>query len=86
MPGRFADALAEAASCLATIREHGVGLYYGAALIDIRSQSQCAADGVAPDAIWIARNVLEWRCVRAVKRATAAWRAAGAGRDAATSG
>lgn len=34
----------------------------GAVLIDIRSESQRAADGVVPDAIWIARNVLEWRC------------------------
>lgn len=34
----------------------------GALLIDIRSESQRAADGVVPDAIWFARNVLEWRC------------------------
>ncbi len=34
----------------------------GALLIDVRSESQCAADGVVPGAIWIARNVLEWRC------------------------
>ncbi len=33
-----------------------------AVLIDIRSESQRAADGVVPGAIWIARNVLEWRC------------------------
>jgi rhodanese-related sulfurtransferase len=34
----------------------------GAVLVDIRSESQRAADGVVPDAIAIARNVLEWRC------------------------
>jgi rhodanese-related sulfurtransferase len=34
----------------------------GALLLDIRSESQRAADGVVPDAIWFARNVLEWRC------------------------
>ena len=33
----------------------------GAVLIDIRSDSQIAADGTIPDAIVIARNVLEWR-------------------------
>ena len=34
----------------------------GALLIDIRSESQRAADGIVPDAVWFARNVLEWRC------------------------
>jgi rhodanese-related sulfurtransferase len=34
----------------------------GALLIDIRSESQRAADGQVPDAVWFARNVLEWRC------------------------
>ena len=34
----------------------------GALLIDIRSESQRAADGIVPDAIWLERNVLEWRC------------------------
>jgi rhodanese-related sulfurtransferase len=34
----------------------------GALLIDVRSESQRAADGIVPDAIWFARNVLEWRC------------------------
>ena len=33
----------------------------GAVLIDIRSDSQIAADGVVPGALLIARNVLEWR-------------------------
>lgn len=34
----------------------------GALLIDIRAESQRGADGIVPDAIWLARNVLEWRC------------------------
>ena len=34
----------------------------GALMIDIRTESQRAADGIVPDAIWFARNVLEWRC------------------------
>ena len=33
----------------------------GALLIDIRSDSQRAADGTVPEAVFIARNVLEWR-------------------------
>ncbi|HEX7300366.1 MAG TPA: rhodanese-like domain-containing protein [Solirubrobacteraceae bacterium] len=34
----------------------------GALLIDIRSESQRAADGVVPGSVFVARNVLEWRC------------------------
>src|SRR4051812_47436388 len=34
----------------------------GALLIDIRSESQRAADGIVPDAVYFPRNVLEWRC------------------------
>ena len=33
----------------------------GATLIDIRSDSQVARDGVVPGAVVVARNVLEWR-------------------------
>jgi rhodanese-related sulfurtransferase len=33
----------------------------GATLIDIRSESQIAEDGLIPGALVIARNVLEWR-------------------------
>jgi rhodanese-related sulfurtransferase len=33
----------------------------GATLIDIRADSQIARDGTIPDALVIARNVLEWR-------------------------
>lgn len=34
----------------------------GAVLVDIRSDSQRARDGIVPGAMFIARNVLEWRC------------------------
>jgi rhodanese-related sulfurtransferase len=34
----------------------------GALLIDIRSESQRAEDGVVPGSLFVARNVLEWRC------------------------
>jgi rhodanese-related sulfurtransferase len=33
----------------------------GATLIDIRSETQIAQDGVVPEALRIRRNVLEWR-------------------------
>jgi rhodanese-related sulfurtransferase len=33
----------------------------GAVLVDIRSDSQRAADGVIPEAEFVPRNVLEWR-------------------------
>jgi rhodanese-related sulfurtransferase len=33
----------------------------GALLVDIRAESQRARDGVVPQAVFIARNVLEWR-------------------------
>jgi rhodanese-related sulfurtransferase len=34
----------------------------GAVLVDIRSDLQRAHDGLMPGAVFIARNVLEWRC------------------------
>src|SRR5215217_2807682 len=34
----------------------------GAVIIDVRSDSQRAADGAVPGAIHHPRNVLEWRC------------------------
>lgn len=34
----------------------------GALLIDIRSESQRADDGTVPGSVFVARNVLEWRC------------------------
>jgi rhodanese-related sulfurtransferase len=33
-----------------------------ALLLDIRSESQRASDGLVPDALYVPRNVLEWRC------------------------
>jgi rhodanese-related sulfurtransferase len=36
-------------------------IHSGAILIDIRADSQIAADGVVPGAIVVPRNVLEWR-------------------------
>jgi rhodanese-related sulfurtransferase len=36
-------------------------MHRGAALIDIRGDSQIARDGTIPGALVIARNVLEWR-------------------------
>jgi rhodanese-related sulfurtransferase len=33
----------------------------GGALVDIRAESQRARDGVVPGAVFIPRNVLEWR-------------------------
>jgi rhodanese-related sulfurtransferase len=34
----------------------------GALLIDIRTEAQRRDDGTVPEAIWLGRNVLEWRC------------------------
>jgi rhodanese-related sulfurtransferase len=34
----------------------------GAVLVDIRAESQRASDGQVPGAVFIPRNVLEWRC------------------------
>jgi len=34
----------------------------GAVLVDVRSETQIAQDGLVPGAIVVARNVLEWRC------------------------
>jgi rhodanese-related sulfurtransferase len=42
-------------------RDASEAMAAGAALVDIRSESQRARDGVVPGSIRIARNVLEWR-------------------------
>jgi rhodanese-related sulfurtransferase len=57
------DLLQEARSCLARVgpREASEEIGRGAVLVDIRSESQIAADGTVPGALSIARNVLEWR-------------------------
>jgi rhodanese-related sulfurtransferase len=34
----------------------------GAVLVDVRSESQRERDGVVPGALYLPRNVLEWRC------------------------
>src|SRR3954470_14166995 len=39
----------------------------GGVLVDIRSDAQRAQDGVVPEAVYIPRNVLEWRCDPASK-------------------
>lgn len=66
MPARTTidELLAQARASLDRVEPHEArdAIRSGAVLIDIRSESQRAADGVVPDAIWIARNVLEWRC------------------------
>lgn len=56
--------LAQARAELARVEPHAArdAISAGALLIDIRSESQRAADGIVVDAIWLARNVLEWRC------------------------
>jgi rhodanese-related sulfurtransferase len=58
------ELLAQARAGLARVEpgEAQDAMNAGALLIDIRSESQRAAEGVVPRAIWFARNVLEWRC------------------------
>jgi rhodanese-related sulfurtransferase len=58
------ELLAESRAGLARVgpREARDAIGRDAVLIDIRSESQRAADGIVPEAIWFARNVLEWRC------------------------
>jgi rhodanese-related sulfurtransferase len=48
--------------CRLAPEEVAPALGAGAALIDIRSDSQRAADGEIAGALPICRNVLEWRC------------------------
>jgi rhodanese-related sulfurtransferase len=57
------DLLAEARESLVrlTPAEAAAATAAGAALIDMRDESQVAADGRIPGAVWIRRNVLEWR-------------------------
>jgi len=58
------ELLARARAGLGRVRPHEAreAVGDGALLIDIRSEAQRAADGLVPDTIWFARNVLEWRC------------------------
>ena len=57
------DLLSEARSRLERLspRDCFDAVERGAILIDIRSDSQRAADGLIPDARFVPRNVLEWR-------------------------
>jgi rhodanese-related sulfurtransferase len=43
-------------------RQAAAAVREGALIVDIRSESQRAADGLVPGAVFVARNVLEWRC------------------------
>jgi rhodanese-related sulfurtransferase len=63
-PRTIDDLLAEARSRLTRLDPHQASdaLGEGALLIDIRSESQRAQDGVVPGSVFVARNVLEWRC------------------------
>jgi len=58
------DLLAHARASLDRVapRDATAAMRAGALLLDIRSESQRAADGVVPGSIWFPRNVLEWRC------------------------
>ena len=58
------ELLAHARSRLDRVEPHEArdAIGGGALLIDIRSESQRAADGIVPDTLWFPRNVLEWRC------------------------
>jgi rhodanese-related sulfurtransferase len=54
-------AAARAALSRLTPYEAHAAMREGAVLIDIRSESQRARDGVLPGARFVSRNVLEWR-------------------------
>jgi len=58
------ELLARARAGLVRVEPHEArdAIGCGALMIDIRSEVQRAADGIVPDSIWFARNVLEWRC------------------------
>jgi rhodanese-related sulfurtransferase len=63
-PKTVDDLLAEARRRLERVdpTQASEAIARGALLIDIRAESQRAADGVVPGSTFIARNVLEWRC------------------------
>lgn len=44
-----------------TPREAADAAEQGAVIVDIRSETQRARDGVVPGAVYVPRNVLEWR-------------------------
>jgi rhodanese-related sulfurtransferase len=43
-------------------REARAAVAGGAVIVDVRSETQRAADGTVPGAVFYPRNVLEWRC------------------------
>jgi rhodanese-related sulfurtransferase len=59
-----ADLLAEARGRLERLEpaHASEAVARGAVLADIRAESQRERDGVVPGAVFIPRNVLEWRC------------------------
>jgi rhodanese-related sulfurtransferase len=65
MPPHTIDALlAEARAQLQRVSptEAAAAVERGALLVDIRTERQRERDGVVPGALFIPRNVLEWRC------------------------
>jgi rhodanese-related sulfurtransferase len=63
-PKTVDDLLAEARAELRRLEppEARSAVGAGAVLVDIRAESQRERDGVVPEALFIPRNVLEWRC------------------------
>ena len=61
---RVEKLLGEARARLARVDPAGAraAIEGGAVLVDIRAESQRERDGVVPGSVFIARNVLEWRC------------------------
>jgi rhodanese-related sulfurtransferase len=65
MSGRTVDdLLADARARLARVdpAQARDAMGNGAVLVDIRAESQRDRDGVVPGSVFVARNVLEWRC------------------------
>jgi rhodanese-related sulfurtransferase len=63
-PKTVENLLAEARAELSRLEptEADSAVAAGAVLVDIRAESQRERDGVVPGAVFIPRNVLEWRC------------------------
>jgi rhodanese-related sulfurtransferase len=61
---RVEKLLEEARARLARVDPAGAraAIEGGAVLVDIRAESQRERDGIVPGSVFIARNVLEWRC------------------------
>jgi rhodanese-related sulfurtransferase len=63
VPTTVEELLADARATLLrlTPSDANAAMRDGALLVDIRSDSQRAADGTIPGAVFVSRNVLEWR-------------------------